>query len=286
MLREAAVAAVACAAAVANGAFGYGFSSVTVPFGLLFFSSRALNPALVLVEAGVNAAVLWHNREALPAIWRRAGWIAAGLPAGAVAGTLALLVVAPGVVKLLVYVVLLAAVALQAAGWRTRLGASRAGAAGCGAVLGAVYALTTMSGPPLAVVLYDQRLTKTQFRAALALVRLVESLAAAAAYLAGGLFSAASLALLPWILPAAAVGLPAGAALIRPVPTGLFRRLSAGFNAWLIAAGSAVFLFQAGVLPPLAAAASQAAAAALGLWLARRRDSRGTPRAVPVKHVA
>ena len=37
-------------AATVNGALGYGFSSITVPVALLFYTNRILNPALVLVE--------------------------------------------------------------------------------------------------------------------------------------------------------------------------------------------------------------------------------------------
>ena len=37
-------------AATVNGALGYGFSSITVPVALLFYTNHILNPALVLVE--------------------------------------------------------------------------------------------------------------------------------------------------------------------------------------------------------------------------------------------
>ena len=39
-------------AATINGALGYGFSSITVPLALFFFTNRVLNPALVLLEVG------------------------------------------------------------------------------------------------------------------------------------------------------------------------------------------------------------------------------------------
>jgi len=42
-----------------NGALGYGFSSITVPVALLFYTNRVLNPALVWVEVALNAYVLW-----------------------------------------------------------------------------------------------------------------------------------------------------------------------------------------------------------------------------------
>ncbi len=42
-----ALGAIGLVAAIVNGAIGYGFSSITVPFALLFLASRVLNPALV-----------------------------------------------------------------------------------------------------------------------------------------------------------------------------------------------------------------------------------------------
>src|SRR2546425_6622357 len=58
-------------AATVNGALGYGFSSITVPVALLFYTNRILNPALVWVEVPLNAYVLWLNRASIPNVWRR-----------------------------------------------------------------------------------------------------------------------------------------------------------------------------------------------------------------------
>ena len=56
--------AITCFAAFVNGALGYGFSSLTVPIGLLFYANRVLNthPALLPAFKG------WHAvRDALAA---------------------------------------------------------------------------------------------------------------------------------------------------------------------------------------------------------------------------
>src|SRR5437899_2514950 len=82
-------------AAVVNGGLGYGFSSITVPLALLFLSNRVLNPALVLIEVALNAYVLFVNRDAIPAVWRRAAPIIVGLLPGVVAGTLIVSRVSP-----------------------------------------------------------------------------------------------------------------------------------------------------------------------------------------------
>ena len=56
-------------AATINGALGYGFSSITVPVALLFYTNRILNPALELVELVINGYVLFINRKSIPNIW-------------------------------------------------------------------------------------------------------------------------------------------------------------------------------------------------------------------------
>src|SRR2546426_1318260 len=58
-------------AGTVNGALGYGFSSITVPVALLFYTNRVLNPALVWVEVVLNTYVLWVNRASVPHVWRR-----------------------------------------------------------------------------------------------------------------------------------------------------------------------------------------------------------------------
>ena len=84
-----------------------------------------------------------------------------------------------------------------------------------GGGLGVLYSVTTISGPPLAIMLNNQGLAKRDFRAALGLVRLAESSMTAVAYAYAGLFTATSLALIPWIVPSIVIGVPVGAFIIQ-----------------------------------------------------------------------
>src|SRR3990170_3915642 len=94
-------------AATVNGALGYGFSSLTVPVALLFYTNRIINPALVLVEVVVNSYVLMINRKSIPQVWRRTLPIIYGLIPGIVIGSLVLTYVNPGLIKFLTYTILL-----------------------------------------------------------------------------------------------------------------------------------------------------------------------------------
>ena len=143
-------------AGTVNGALGYGFWSITVPLALLFLSNRALNPALVLIEVALNAYVLFVNRDAIPSVWRRVALIIVGLLPGVIAGTLIVSHVRPSWLKLWTYVVLLPVILLQAAGYRRPIRSEKSVGVPFGFSLGVLYSVTTISGPPLAVLLNNQ----------------------------------------------------------------------------------------------------------------------------------
>src|SRR5688572_29691761 len=177
-----ALAAITLLAAVVNGALGYGFSSITVPIALLFLTNRVLNPALVLIEVVLNAYVLWNNRDALSNVWRRVMPIVIGLAPGVVLGTAIVSQLNPGYLRFATFVVLLPLILVQAAGYRRPIRSERSVGAIFGAGVGVLYSVTTISGPPLAVMLNNQGYAKRDFRAALGVVRLAESTMTAVAY--------------------------------------------------------------------------------------------------------
>jgi uncharacterized protein len=224
-------------AAIVNGALGYGFSSITVPIALLFLTNRVLNPALVPLEVALNAYVLWVNRASLPNVWRRVLPIVIGLLPGVVIGTALVSQVNPAWLKFGTFAALLPLIFLQAAGYRRPLQSERSIGLGFGVGVGVLYSVTTISGPPLAVMLSNQGLTKRDFRAALGFIRLAESSFTAVAYAWAGLYSAESLALMPYIVPSIALGVPIGAALIQRIRPETFRRVCMSFDAWIVGFG-------------------------------------------------
>src|SRR5882724_12077752 len=210
-----ALIAITAAAAFVNGALGYGFSSLTVPVGLVFFANRVLNPALVLIEVFINLYVLVINRAAIRAVWHRVWPIMAGLLPGVALGSYLLAALHPDWLKLGTYLLILPLILLQAAGVRRPISAERLVGAPFGAGLGFLYSVTTISGPPLALLFNNQGLVKQEFRAALGMIRVAESTLTAIAYYHLGLFTAPSLHLLVWIAPTVALGVPVGVVLIR-----------------------------------------------------------------------
>jgi len=224
-------------AAFVNGALGYGFSSLTVPVALLFVTNRVLNPALVLIEVFINVYVLVINRASIPAVWKRAYPIIIGLLPGIALGSYLLASVHPGWTKFATYAFLLPLILVQAAGVRRPVRSERLIGIPFGAGLGFLYSITTISGPPLAVLFNNQGLVKQDFRAGLALIRVAESSFTAIAYYQLGLFTAETLSIGTTIVPGVAIGIPLGTYLIRRVDPEVFRRLCMSFDAWVVGFG-------------------------------------------------
>src|SRR5262245_47341271 len=94
------LAGIAFFAAFVNGAIGYGFSSLTVPVALLFYTNRILNPAVVVIEVFINFYVLFINRDGVAAVLKRVFPILVGLLPGIAIGAIIVASVHPGWVRL------------------------------------------------------------------------------------------------------------------------------------------------------------------------------------------
>jgi uncharacterized protein len=229
--------AIALFAAFVNGAIGYGFSSLTVPLALVFYTNRVLNPAVVIVEVFINLYVLIINRAGVPSVWRRVFPILIGLLPGIGLGALLLKTLEPDWAKFATYIFILPLILVQAAGWRKPIRSTWLVGLPFGTGLGVLYSVTTISGPPLAILFNNQGLVKNEFRAGLALVRVVESGVTALVYWQLGLFIAESQDILALFIPAVLIGIPLGAFAIRRMDAETFRRICMSFDAWVVGFG-------------------------------------------------
>jgi hypothetical protein len=269
--------AVTFIAATVNGALGYGFSSITVPLALLFLSSRALNPALVTVEVFMNLVTLIVNRRSVPAVWPRLKSILLGILIAVIFGAFLLRSLSTSWLKFGTYVVLLPLLFLQVAGVRRPLRIEGAVGAAVGGGVGLLYALTTISGPPLALLLNNEGLGKEEFRAALGVIRVFESIVTFIAYFSMGMITAESLALLQPISLAVLIGIPLGAFLIRRLDGDVFRRLCMSFDVLIVGFGLSRIVQELGIIEGWPAWIILTAAALLdGILLYRFFTSRGT----------
>jgi hypothetical protein len=139
--------------------------------------------------------------------------------------------------QLATYAVILPLILLQAAGWRRPVRFSWLIGLPFGTGLGVLYSVTTISGPPLAILFNNQGLVKDEFRAGLALVRVAESSVTAVVYFQLGLFMAESQNIFLVLIPSVVAGVPLGAYLIRHLDAETFRRICMSFDAWVVGFG-------------------------------------------------
>ncbi len=278
-----ALALITFLAAFVNGALGYGFSSLTVPVGLLFLSNRVLNPALVLVEVFINLYVLFINRASVPAVWKRVYPILMGLLPGVALGSYLLASIHPGWLKFGTYAFLLPLILFQAAGVRKPIAAEKVLGIPFGAGLGFLYSVTTISGPPLALLFNNQGLVKQEFRAGLGLIRVVESVLTAIAYYHLGLFVVESRNILWTIVPSVVLGIPLGAWAIRRLDAETFRRVCMSFDVWVVGFGLSRVLIDLKLAHGALAYGPMAAAIVLDAWLLYMFFSARNSKAVPVR---
>lgn len=237
------LALVAFGAAVTNGAVGYGFSSIVTPIAIFWYSNKVLNPALVLVEVAVNIALLTRERKHIRSTWSRARPVITTLFPGILLGTLGLTFIAVTDVKLIVYATLLPLVALQLLGFSRPFANERRGGQAVGSGIGFLYSLTTISGPPLALFLRNQGLSKGEFRCTIAQIRVAESTLTLGTYLAFDQFlgttyyAAPSIGLIPALFIAVLIGVPLGTLLLRTVSPDFFRSVVMTLDGILVSYG-------------------------------------------------
>jgi uncharacterized membrane protein YfcA len=254
-------------AAFVNGAIGYGYSSLTVPLALVFYTNRILNPAIVIMEVFINLYVLFINRQGVAAVWRRVLPILIGLLPGIAIGAAVLASVQPGYIKLVTYILILPLILVQAAGWRRPVQSSWLVGLPFGSALGLLYSLTTISGPPLAILFNNQGLVKSEFRAGLALVRTIESTVTAIFYYNLGLFITDSVGIVPLLAVGVALGIPIGSYAIRRLDAETFRRICMSFDAWVVGFGLSRVLIELKLVPSPWAYVAMAAAVVIDCYL-------------------
>jgi len=225
-------------ASVVNGGLGYGYSSLSTPLALLVFVNRILNPAYVLLEAGINTfMLLLAGKENVAATYKRAIPVILALVPGVIIGSLILNAVAPLWIRFTVYAVILPLILLQAAGFRRPLKGETRAAVPLGLGVGLLYSITTISGPPIALFWNNQGLKQREFKAAVAQIRIAESYLTCVSYYFLGLFTASSISLFKVISLPVFIGIPIGMFIVSKVAVETFRRMAMTFDAGIVGYG-------------------------------------------------
>jgi uncharacterized protein len=147
--------------ALTQGALGFGFGMLAAP--VLAIVDDDLVPGAVLVLGVTVAAIIaWQERGALD--WRGIRWALVGRVLGTVLGVLALSWLDAEDFAIVLGSFILVAVVLSVAGWHVR--PTRSTLVGAGTVSGVMGTLTSIGGPPMALVYQRER--AAQIRSTLA----------------------------------------------------------------------------------------------------------------------
>ncbi|MHB8566542.1 MAG: sulfite exporter TauE/SafE family protein [Nitrososphaerales archaeon] len=226
-------------ASIVNGGLGYGYSSISIPLAILVLASRIVNPAYVLLELLINIVVfIFVGRKNIAATTKRCLPVILALAPGVVAGSLLLNWAAPVWIRFLAYTILLPLIFLQLAGFKRPIKAEAKASAPLGFGTGMLYSLTTISGPPLAVFWNNQGLTKQEFKATIAQIRVAESSFTVVSYYLLGLFSLGTTGpLFSIIAPPVLLGIPIGMYVVKKLSVETFRKIAMNFDALIVGYG-------------------------------------------------
>ncbi|MBS1767783.1 MAG: sulfite exporter TauE/SafE family protein [Acidobacteria bacterium] len=255
-----------------NGLLGQGFSSLMVPTGLLMAPARLLNPALVIIELPLNGGAAWLHRHRLRKLAGELAPFALALLPGVLLGVLMMRRLPDGLLKAACYGLLLLLVCAQFLGPHLARPSSggpmpRWARIRFGFGTGALYGLTTISGPILAAYAHRRGYLKNDARAALAILRVLEGVLSLIALIPLGLIAPPYLRLAAILLPAALLGLLIGHGFAAKVEESGFRRLALGFNLLAVLAGLARALSPLTWIPAVVVPALWTGAALTALWL-------------------
>lgn len=207
-----------------QGSLGFGLGLIGAPVLALIDDDFVPGP-LLFVGVVLTAVVAARERGALD--WRGIRWALVGRVLGTAIGTVAITRVGEDGLIALLAVSILVAVALSVAGWHVR--PTPTTLVGAGTVSGVMGMLTSVGGPPMAIVYQRER--AAQLRTTLAGFFLFGASLALAALVLGGEFGVHELGLGLLLLPGLAMGLLASRWLGRYLDHGWTRPAVLAFSA-------------------------------------------------------
>ncbi|ACP39139.1 sulfite exporter TauE/SafE family protein [Saccharolobus islandicus] len=225
-------------ASIPSGAFAYGFSATATPLLLIRYTNRQISPILNFIEIFQNTAnVMLNFRNYTKKSLTITIYGIPGIAIGSLLGAYLLKIsVNDALLKVIVYSVLIPLILLQAAGFRKEISLDKWKKVGYLVTfpVGVLYGVSTISGPPLALIINNQGLTKEEFKFAISALRVAESITTFSGYLTLGVFSAQVLYYVAITSPAVITGMAIGVVTARIIKRKEdFRRLVMSFDSWV-----------------------------------------------------
>ncbi len=213
-------------AGLTQGTTGFGFALVAVPPMTILVDPQIIVPALLMQTLMTGTLILIHARKHLRInrMWLLPLSGVTGIPAG----TLILVVLDPGPLRVFIGIVVVVAALAMMAGFRRPIRNERVASVPVGFVSGTLSASTGLSGPPVIFFYTNQSVDIQEFRANIVAHFIIMNIATIPIYIISGLFTGENLLLSAQLLPATLVGVTSGIVINRWVQEALFRRIALG----------------------------------------------------------
>lgn len=209
--------------ACAQGSFGFGLGVTAAP--VLALVDDSFVPGAVLLVATVLTMLVAARERSFD--WRSVSWAIAGRVPGSVLGTWAVVVLPKDDLIVLFGVLVLLGVGVSVAGWSIE--PRRGALLSAGAVSGFMGSITSIGGPPMALV-YQHR-TGRELRSSLSLFFLFGSFLSVTLLLVAGELDRGDLRHALALLPAMLLGFAASRWAVRWLDGGRLRPWLLGFSA-------------------------------------------------------
>ena len=190
---------ITAAGAVVQGSVGFGYALVAAPFLVLIRPELVPGPILFSV-LGLNVMMSIREWEFMDVGSVR--WIFTGMIPGTLAGAVLLAILAGPATELVMGLIIFLAVVLSAAGFSLR--PAWPSILGAGVMSGFLGTVTSLSGPPLALIFQNE--SGNVFRSTLAGCFIFGALVSISALIAVGKFGLEEFYLGLWLIPGMAAG--------------------------------------------------------------------------------
>ena len=217
-------ALIVLAASLVKGTTGFGFALVATPLLLLFWEPLVMVPVLIPAGMAADILIVTQNRRKLE--WGRVAPMAVAGVLGIPLGTVILLNVPSTALKIGVALVVLASAIILMTGARVNISRERVASSVAGFMSGLLLTSTTISGPPVTLLLINQRWPKDVFRTSLALFFLTLQGFAIVSLAVGGILTVSTLTVSMALLPSVLLGYALAVRLLPHIPQEAFLRIA------------------------------------------------------------
>lgn len=217
-------ALIVLAASLVKGTTGFGFALVATPLLLLFWEPLVMVPVLIPAGMAADILIVTQNRRKLE--WGRVAPMAVAGVLGIPLGTVILLNVPSTALKIGVALVVLASAIILMTGARVNISRERVASSVAGFMSGLLLTSTTISGPPVTLLLINQRWPKDVFRTSLALFFLTLQGFAIVSLAVGGVLTVSTLTVSMALLPSVLLGYALAVRLLPHIPQEAFLRIA------------------------------------------------------------